>query len=155
MPTLYIIIGLIIIVALSSYATILLLRVRKQNQQQQILRQQAKENAAQKAQQLEQDIRYIAQAMLDDRCEISEGTMRIGKLFQLLSLSDAVADTYPNLFKHFNVIEHHPIREQRNNLAKQQRMRFDLERMRSEAELEVAILDEAKQLAHFSKQQFH
>lgn len=155
MPTIYIIIGLLIIVALASYATILIIRVRQQHQLQLIQRQQAKQAAEKKALELEADIRYIAQAILDERCELSEGVMRIGKLLQLLSLSDALLDTCPKLLQHFSVIEHHPIKDKRHQLAKQQRMRFDLERIRSETALESEILQEARQLTQFSKQQFH
>lgn len=82
--------------------------------------------------------------MIEDRCEISEGVVRIGRLFEILSLSERVAPDYPSLFKHFELIKNHPIMDARQALPKQERMKLDLIRMKSEAALEQGISDDAK-----------
>ncbi|MGS0726909.1 DUF2489 domain-containing protein, partial [Shewanella sp. 0m-11] len=62
---------------------------------------------------------------------------------------------YPATFAHFDVIKAHPIKEQRKSLDKQQRMKLDYARMRSEGELEAKILEEAKLLSEFKSESLH
>ncbi|MEZ9820782.1 DUF2489 domain-containing protein [Shewanella sp. 10N.286.45.A1] len=155
MTTALIVIGFFVIVALTTYATYLLLRVRKQNQARVQQQQQQAAAAKAKSEELLDSIRYIAAAMLEERCEISEGVMRIAKLFNLVGMSELVSEKYPATFKHFEVIKEHPIKEQRKTLSKQQRMKLDFSRMKSEAELEAKILEEAKQLSEFDPASLH
>ncbi|QSX37370.1 DUF2489 domain-containing protein [Shewanella sedimentimangrovi] len=143
------ILGAAIILGLAGYATLLLLKVRKQQQQQVEEAKARKEQADTRRESVLGDIRYIALAMTEDRCEISEGVVRIARLFDVLSLTDRVSPDYPALFSHFERIKDHPIMDARQALPKQERMRLDFERMKSEAEFEQAILDEAKRLSDF------
>jgi hypothetical protein len=155
MTTALLILGFFIVLALASYASYLILKLRKQTADK--LAKQTELDAAHKAKLTEHldSIRYIAAAMLDDRCELSEGVMRIAKLFGILSMSEQVANDYPALFKHFAIIEAHPILAERKQLEKRARMKLDYARMRSEAELEPDILEEAKQLTTFSPSPLH
>lgn len=155
MSTAFIILGGIILVGLSGYATYLLLQLKQQRQRQQaeLAEREAKANA--KRAQVLGDIRYIATAMLEDRCEMSEGVLRIGRLFEMLSLSERVAPEFPMLFKHFELIKAHPIMGARQALPKQQRMKLDYVRMKSEAELAHGINDEMKKLAHYQLRPTH
>lgn len=155
MPTILIIIALIIVAALSIYAINLLLKLKRVNDTKTAAIKAQQATADKRHQQILTDIRYIAAAMLEDRCELSEGVMRIGKLFDALSLSEQVNSNFPNLFTHYELIREHPIMEARKSLPKQQRMKFDFERMRSEAALEPAILEEAKLIAVFDKPRTH
>ena len=155
MTTALLISGFIIVTALASYATYLILKLRKQTADK--LAKQAELDASHKAKFDEHldSIRYIAAAMLDDRCELSEGVMRIAKLFGILSMSEQVTNDYPALFKHFAIIESHPIMAERKLLEKRARMKLDYARMRSEAELEPEILEEAKRLTLFTPSPLH
>lgn len=155
MSTAIVILGFIIIVALSSYATYLLLKLQRQKKRQQaaLVEREAVANA--KRAQVLDDIRYIATAMIEDRCEISEGVVRIGRLFEILSLSERVAPEFPALFQHFELIKDHPIMEARQALPKQERMKLDLIRMKSEAALEQAISDDAKKLSAYQPKAMH
>ncbi|GGP47760.1 DUF2489 domain-containing protein [Shewanella saliphila] len=155
MPTIAIIIALLIIIALAAYATHLLLTLKRRTEANQKAQAERQAKAEERRQQILTDIRYIAAAMLEDRCELSEGVVRIGKLFDALSMSEQVAGDFPNLFVHYDIIRDHPIMDARKTLPKQQRMKYDLERMKSEAELEQVILDEAKRIAEFDKPTTH
>ena len=155
MTTTFIILGAVIIVALTAYATYLLLQVRKQQQRKIELQQQQAAAAKAKSDELLDNIRYIAAAMLDGRCELSEGVMRIAKLFQIAGMAELVEAQYPATFAHFEVIKSHPIKEQRKQLDKQQRMKLDYARMRSEGALETKILEEAKLLSEFTPSSLH
>ncbi|WP_372931133.1 DUF2489 domain-containing protein [Shewanella putrefaciens] len=155
MSTALIVLGFIIIVALSSYATFLLLKLKRQKQRQQVAHAEREVVANAKRAQILGDIRYIATAMIEDRCEISEGVVRIGRLFEILSLSERVAPEFPSLFQHFELIKGHPIMEARQALPKQERMKLDLIRMKSEAELAEGINDDAKKLSDYQLKATH
>ncbi len=155
MPTIVIVIASLIIIALASYAAHLLLTLQRRTKANQQAQAERQAKAEERRQQILTDIRYIAAAMLEDRCELSEGVVRIGKLFDALSMSEQVIGDFPNLFAHYDIIREHPIMEARKALPKQQRMKFDFERMKSEAELEQAILDEAKRIAQFNQPKTH
>lgn len=155
MSTALIVLGFIIIVALSSYATFLLLKLKRQKQRQQVAHAEREIAANAKRAQVLGDIRYIATAMIEDRCEISEGVVRIGRLFEILSLSERVAPEFPSLFQHFELIKDHPIMEARQALPKQERMKLDLIRMKSEAELAEGINDDAKKLSDYQPKATH
>ncbi|MGX7655117.1 DUF2489 domain-containing protein [Shewanella putrefaciens] len=155
MSTALIVLGFIIIVALSSYATFLLLKLKRQKQRQQVAHAEREVAANAKRAQILGDIRYIATAMIEDRCEISEGVVRIGRLFEILSLSERVAPEFPSLFQHFELIKGHPIMEARQALPKQERMKLDLIRMKSEAELAEGINDDAKKLSDYQLKATH
>lgn len=155
MSTTIIILGFFIIVVLSSYATYLLLKLQRQKQRQQAEQAGRKAIAGAKRAQVLNDIRYIATAMIEDRCEISEGVVRIGRLFEMLSLSERVAPEFPSLFQHFELIKDHPIMEARQALPKQERMKLDLIRMKLEAALEQGISDDAKKLSAYQPKAMH
>ena len=146
MTTLLIVIGAFIILGLAAYAASLLIKLKQQTQQ--LKAQQDAQQAATQAREHELlgNIHYIAAAMLEERCELSEGVMRIGKLFEILGQTEQVVPRYPSLFQHFEVIKAHPIMEQRKTLEKQQRMKLDLLRMKSEAALEAEINLEVQKL---------
>lgn len=140
-------IGSLVIIALATYAGFLLMKLRQQTQAQQAKLAEQQQAALQREQAITTDIHYIATAMLEERCELSEGVMRIGKLFAIANLAEQATADYPALFEHFALIESHPIMEARKALPKKQRMQLDLARMKSESALEARILQEAKQIA--------
>ncbi|MGZ9899881.1 DUF2489 domain-containing protein [Shewanella gaetbuli] len=155
MTTALIVIAALIIIALSAYATMLLLKLKRQNAHNQQVLAERQAKADEHRQRVLTDIRYIAAAMLEDRCELSEGVVRIGKLFDALSMTEQVTPLFPNLFTHYDIIKSHPIMEARKALPKQQRMKLDFERMRSEADLNDNILSEAKIIADFESPRTH
>ncbi|MBT1446158.1 DUF2489 domain-containing protein [Shewanella sp. JM162201] len=150
-----IIVAVLIVLALAVYAASLLWQLKKQTEARAKAQAEQKAVADARRESIFEDIRYIAHAMLEDRCEVSEGVVRIARLFEALSLSERVSGDYPALFKHFERIRNHPIMEERKALPKQERMRFDFERMKSESELTDAILDDAKRLKEFKLSSCH
>ncbi|UJF22329.1 DUF2489 domain-containing protein [Shewanella sp. OMA3-2] len=155
MSTAVIIIAIIIIIALAAYAASLLLKLKRQAASNQQALEARLAKAEERRQQILTDIRYIATAMLEERCELSEGVIRIGKLFDALSMTEQVTPLFPQLFTHYDIIRSHPIMDARQALPKQQRMKLDFARMRSEADLGEAILQEAKNIAEFEQAPTH
>ncbi|QSX33642.1 DUF2489 domain-containing protein [Shewanella avicenniae] len=155
MPIAIVVIGLLIVVGLTTYATMLLVRLQKQKKAREAAISAQQHAIKERQQKILGDIRYIAQAMIEDRCEISEGVLRIAKLFEALALTERVVDDFPATYQHYELIKTHPILEQRAALPKQERMRLDLDRMKSESHLQQAILSEAKTLASFELKPTH
>ena len=145
----WILIGSIIITVLGLYAGNLLFKLHKQKQLIALQQEQKKDKANAKKAKVLADIRYIAIAMLDNRCELSEGVVRIASLFGVLSMTEQTMPSYPALYAHFDLIKTHPIMEKRSALTKQDRMKLDFIRMKSESNLESQILEEIKQLTTF------
>lgn len=145
----WIIAACLIIFILAGYAAYLFLKLRYQQKQISLIQQEKRQQAEAKRAEVLDDIRYIAQAMTSNRCELSEGVVRIANLFALISLTEQVYADYPALFQHFEQIKDHPIMDERQALPKQTRMKLDLQRMKSEANLENQILSEALKLANF------
>ncbi len=135
MLTVLLVTGFLIIAGLAAYAAKLLLQLREQTRRQQQLKQQKAEQAKAKKESILVDVRYIAAAMLDDRCELSEGVVRIARLFEVIALTEQVNTRFPTLYQHFEIIREHPIMERRKALPKRERMRLDMRRMKSEVAL--------------------
>ncbi|MBV7316107.1 DUF2489 domain-containing protein [Shewanella sp. NIFS-20-20] len=155
MDSIWIIAAVVIIIPLAGYAATLLWRLRQQQRQALRHAAEAAARANAKREQVLGDISYIAQAMIEDRCELSEGVLRIGKLFDILSMTEQVMPQYPHVFRHYQRIESHPIMAARKALDKQQRMQLDLQRMKSEAELADGIMSEIQQIAQLQLPKTH
>jgi len=129
------VLAVIIIVALSLYAAKLLKQLKQQNIQQE------KEKAAQEKAHKTHDkkvlssVIIIVRAMKEEQCDIAEGCWRLSVLLDSLKLSKGLDQEFPAIFKLYQSIKHMPILEERKKLSKQERMKFDLERMKIESEL--------------------
>ncbi|BEU05191.1 hypothetical protein OAG1_39910 [Agarivorans sp. OAG1] len=137
--------AVIIVSALAIYAALLVGRLI--GQQKVIKNAVAKRN-----QNLVTDIRYIAKAMQEDRCGLSEGVIRISNLLIALQTPQLIdwAQRYPAVFQLYNAVKELPTHEARNKLPLQQRMRQDLQREAEEKALEKQILQEAEALEQLS-----
>lgn len=137
--------GLVIIFVLAVYAALLLGRLMGQRKVIQRALLKRNEN-------LLGDIRYIASAMLDDRCGLSEGVIRISNLLMALQTPKRIdwAERFPKVFELYNSVKELPTHEARNKLPRQQRMRQDLQREAQEESLRQQIIAEAKALTELS-----
>ncbi len=137
--------GLLIIVVLAVYAALLLGRLM--GQRKVIQRALIKRN-----ENLLGDIRYIASAMIDDRCGLSEGVIRISNLLLALQTPKRIdwSARFPCVFQLYNSVKELPTHEARNKMPRQQRMRQDLQREAEEETLRQQIIEEAKALTELS-----
>ena len=126
------IIGLVIIVAMTSYAVHLLLVLRKQKQ----AFRQARRNRVQR---IKDSIQIIAKAMQNGDCNLSEGAIRLRMLLEPIGLS---VKNYQALNQLYLVVEDMPTHEARRELKNNERMRLDLQRESAEADLDEQIKQE-------------
>lgn len=132
-----IIIALIVIVGLSSYAIWLLLALHKQKQKIAAIRQK-KRNFTYNS------VQIIAKAMLSGDCNLSEGVIRLNAL--LPYLQPEAMNKYSAMQQLYQVVMDMPTHEARRALPKNQRMRLDLTRESNETELDTKIKLELRQL---------
>lgn len=129
--------ALAVIVGLASYAAWLLLALRKQKQKIAAARQKRQDFTY-------DSVQIIAKAMLNGDCNLSEGVIRLNAL--LPGLQPEAMDKCHAMQQLYHVVMDMPTHEARRALPKNQRMRLDLTRESSEAELEAKIKLELRQL---------
>ncbi|MRN37259.1 DUF2489 domain-containing protein [Neisseria sp. N95_16] len=128
-----IIIGVLVIVAMAAYAAYLWLKVYRQ-------KQQAGQAQDERRRKLAQSIDLIAMAMAQGQCNLSEGVLRLKPLIESAGLDFS---RYPAMNKLHEVVADMPILAERRQLKRNERMKLDLIRESSEAELESEIVAEA------------
>ncbi len=139
--------AVIVIAALATYATFLLLKLRKQRFALAEIEKQKQRNQLDKDIGVLSSIILISKAVNQKQCEISEGCWRLSVLIESLpSLSAQFKNQYPAIFKLYESINHMPILEKRNALTKQERLKLDLQRMGIEQELEGSVLSAIAEL---------
>jgi len=134
-----IILAVVIIGGLAFYAVKLLLQLK-----QQTIKQQEAEIAHQQGlfrhdKKVLDSVIIIVRAMKEEQCDTSEGCWRLCVLLDSLKTSQDLNIEFPAIFELYEAIKHMPILAERKKLEKKQRMKFDLERMKVEADLSPAI----------------
>lgn len=123
--------GVILITGLAFYAGQLLWQVKQQNMVQQ-------EQKDKRLNYLTDSIRYIAKAMKEEQCEISEGVLRIWVLLDHYNSEQDAPKDYPALYPGFaalyDVIKDMPTHEARKKQGKQERFKMDVQRWDAEKE---------------------
>ncbi|WP_432455473.1 MULTISPECIES: DUF2489 domain-containing protein [unclassified Agarivorans] len=138
-------IAALIIVALAVYAALLVGRLFGQNKV-------IKQAVVKRNQRLLSDISYIAIAMQQQRCGLSEGVIRLCNLLVALQTPKLIdwSQRFPAVFQLYDAINELPTHEARNRLPLPQRKRQDQHREAHEQALEQQILQEAKVIAQLN-----
>lgn len=146
----FLVIAVIIIAGLSFYAGQLLMQLRAQTKMQQQAMVQAERAHQQHDKKIFDSVVIIVKAMKEEQCDYSEGCWRISVLLDSLKSIDQLEREFPSIFELYHAIKHMPILEERKKLAKQERMKFDLERTKAEARLTPDIVKELDLLYQFA-----
>lgn len=134
--TFLLIAAVIIIAGMVGYAAYLLLALQKQKKA--LL--QARRNRIHR---IKESLEIIAKAMLNGDCNLSEGVLRLKKLLEPVGMS---LKHYSAMWRLYETVEDMPTHEARRELKKNERMRLDLQRESTEAELESKIKSELNRL---------
>ncbi|ENK2258220.1 DUF2489 domain-containing protein [Vibrio alginolyticus] len=143
--TLLAIAGVVIIIALASYAGYLLLQLKKQKELQ--LKHQKlaidKRNAN-----IFENVHTLCQAGIQGQCDLSEISIRVYNIMDYVQGEDRVDfdKTYPAISELYHVVKDMARGEDRQNLAKKERMQQNLDRHKAEQRLTDAIIEELKVL---------
>jgi hypothetical protein len=148
------ILAVIIIAALAGYALFLHREVKKK--QLEVLeadnaeRQLAQENLDRRNNSIISDIRFIAQALVTEQCEVTEGVLRIHHLADAIDADLMLQPEFSTLHEHFNQCKGMAIKEAYKELSKKQRFQQDNQRFRLEEQNKDNVLKEAKLLIKYS-----
>ena len=148
----YLWLAALVIVPLAAYAGYLLYQLNLQKKRLQAEEKQQQQARLRHDKKVLSSVLIIVRAMQEEQCDLSEGCWRLSVLLQSLKASTGLEQDFPAIFELYEKIKHMPILEERKKLAKQQRMKLDLERMKIEAELKGAIADNLKLLFQFADQ---
>lgn len=144
----FIIVGIVVIAALSIYAGILLAKVRVQSKA-------LAENERKRMNYLHESIETIAKAMQQEQCPYSEGCIRIAVLLDNLPNAQAndFASRWPVIHEMYERIKHMPTHEARKEYPKQEIRKLDREREAYEVELEEGIQTDVVTLIAWVKEE--
>ncbi|ELV8769388.1 MULTISPECIES: DUF2489 domain-containing protein [Vibrio] len=143
--TLLAIAGAVIIIALASYAGYLLLQLKKQKELQ--LKHQKlaidKRNAN-----IFENVHTLCQAGIQGQCDLSEISIRVYNIMDYVQGEDRIDfdATYPALSELYHTVKDMARGEDRQQLAKKERMQQNLTRHKAEQRLTDAIIEELKVL---------
>ncbi|HCG8161375.1 TPA: DUF2489 domain-containing protein [Vibrio parahaemolyticus] len=143
--TLLAIAGAVIIIALASYAGYLLLQLKKQKELQ--LKHQKlaidKRNAN-----IFENVHTLCQAGIQGQCDLSEISIRVYCIMDYVQGENRVNfdEVYPAISELYHIVKDMARGEDRQQLAKKERMQQNLTRQKAESRLTDAIIDELKVL---------
>lgn len=145
-----VILAIVIIAALSFYASKLLQQLAKQKQMQQQAELARQQGLALHDHKVFTSVLIITRAMKEEQCDFSEGCWRLSVLLTSLKMSCELELQFPSIFKLYNEIKHLSILDGRKKLDKSQRMKQDYQRMTIEAELHSEIVIELDLLQQYT-----
>ncbi len=141
--------AVLIILALAGYAWHLTRRVNEVQQQQQQEQAQAELKLRQRQLELLQDIRFIARAVLEEQCDITEGVLRIQYLMSALDPDAWQLDELVTLRQHHAATAGMPILDAYKALPKKDQFRLDQERWALEERHKEAVQRELRWLISY------
>ncbi|WP_394256687.1 DUF2489 domain-containing protein [Vibrio harveyi] len=143
--TLLAIAGAVIIIALASYAGYLLLQLKKQKELQRKHQKLAidKRNAN-----IFENVHTLCQAGIQGQCDLSEISIRVYNIMDYVQGEDRIDfdATYPAISELYHTVKDMARGEDRQQLAKKERMQQNLTRHKAEQRLTDAIIEELKVL---------
>ena len=143
--TLLAIAGAVIIIALASYAGYLLLQLKKQKELQ--LKHQKlaidKRNAN-----IFENVHTLCQAGIQGQCDLSEISIRVFCIMDYVQGDDRIDfdKTYPAISELYHIVKDMARGEDRQQLAKKERMQQNLARQKAESRLTESIIKELELL---------
>lgn len=144
----FIVLGVVVIAALSIYAGTLVAKVRAQ-------RKALAENERKRMNYLHESIETIAKAMHQEQCAYSEGCIRIAVLLDNLPNAEAhnFAARWPVMHEMYERIKHMPTHKARKEFPKQEIRKLDREREAYEVELQEGIQTDVVTLIAWVKEE--
>lgn len=141
-----ILLAVVVVVALGTVAARLQYRVYQQQQQRLREQTQQDEVSRQQREKMNKSIQILAQAVQGDELTLTEASIRIAGLMDILEVSDGVRQEFSAFYQLRDLTAHIPILEAWKKLERKEQMRLDLERMKHEATYRDFVLDAAERI---------
>lgn len=147
-----IVLAVLIIVTLSTIAAYYLLKLKRVNAEQKQLAVQNQQAWLEHQIELSNDLKFIANAMLQGQCEITEGCLRLKVLMDRLDETLQNQTHFQAIVAHFNATSSMPTHKAYASLSRKEQFVLDNQRYKLEHENKDAILQEAKTLLKYNFQ---
>ncbi|CAE6879672.1 DUF2489 domain-containing protein [Vibrio sp. B1FLJ16] len=137
--------GAVIIIALASYAGYLLLQLKKQKE----LQLQHQKLAIEKRNaNIFENVHTLCQAGIQGQCDLSEISIRVYCIMDYVQGEERIDfdKTYPAISELYHIVKDMARGEDRQQLAKKERMQQNLARQKAESRLTETIVEELKLL---------
>ena len=148
------IIASLIVLSLALYALYLHFQVKirqkiaQQNDEEERLI--AQENLTKRNNNIIKDIRFIAQALVTEQCELTEGVLRIHHLADAIDSDLMLQQEFTAIHQHFIACKGMAIKDAYKALTKKQRFQQDQQRFRLEQACNDDVMNEAKLLIQYA-----
>ena len=141
--------AIIVVIILSVIAAYYLLKVRQQQSEHKAIQDKQQEQWRKQYRRLAEDIQFIANAMLQEQCEITEGCMRIKVLMDKLDDGLHTKPEFQGIQSFFKLTQDMPTHQAYKDLPRQEQFKLDQRRYALEDEHREQILAEAKLLTRY------
>jgi predicted RNA-binding protein len=148
-PVWLLICATLFILLLLGVAIFYLVKLFQQNKKQQHLQHEQQTLLTQKRHELATDIQFIANAMAESQCEITEGCLRIASLMKALDDNLRHKPEFAAIFRLYEQSRELATHTAYQQLTAQERFRQDKKRLALEDELGPQVLQEAKLLSQY------
>mgnify|MGYP000902449156 CR=1 FL=1 len=146
----FLVLAITIIVGLSFYAWRLIRQVHALQQTQQQEEATGELNIRRHQEELVNDIRFIARAVVAGQCEITEGVMRTHYLLHGLDADVWAREELHSIRNHFDATRDMPILQAYKDLSRKEQFAIDSRRLKLEEEHKTAIEREFRWLNSYS-----
>lgn len=146
LTSLFIVFAVVVIAVLGFIAARLQYRVYQQQQQRAREQAQQDEVSRQQRERINKSIQILAQAVQGDELTLTEASIRIAGLLDILEVNDSVQQEFSAFYQLRDLTAHIPILERWKELERKEQMRFDLERMKHEASYRDFVIDAAERI---------
>jgi Tfp pilus assembly protein PilO len=148
------IIAMIIVISLAAYAFHLQHKVKTLAQEKQdkdeAERALAQQNLDKRNNSIITDIRFIAQSLIAEQCEMTEAVLRIHHLADALDSDLMLQEQFSTIHQHFIACKAMAIKEAYKELPKKLRFQQDQQRFRLEESNKSPVLAEARLIIEYS-----
>jgi hypothetical protein len=148
------VIAAIIVIALATYAFYLQNKVkllaREKKDKDDAERLLAQQNLDKRNNNIIADIRFIAQSLISEQCEMTEAVLRIHHLADALDTDLMLQSQFATIHQHFIACKQMAIKEAYKALSKKLRFQQDQQRFRLEETNNSAVLVEAQLIIDYS-----
>lgn len=148
-PAWLLVIAGLIIVSLSLTAAYYLLKLKKQNNHHKNLQQEQQAALAEKRKDIVTDIRFIANAMQEGQCEITEGCIRIASLMKALDSQLCQQHEFSAIFSLYDNTRQLATHQAYKDLSAKERLRQYKIRLDLEDEYNTQVLQEIRVVINY------
>jgi hypothetical protein len=142
-----------LVAALATYAIHLLRKVKavsiEKQAKDQAERLLAQQNLEKRNNNIIKDIRFIAQSLLNEQCELTEAVLRIHHLADAINSDIMQEDQFSAIHQHFLACKEMKIKDAYKALSKKQQFQQDQQRFRLEQSNQTEVLAEAQLITQY------